>query len=1525
MIVLKNDDDSLFEKYYSQNNENMGALMTFLFKCDKLNKTMKIKIEKGEREIMKRRKYLALLLTAGMLAQTALSTGAVVQVQAAEDTYVTVDELQDGSTAAPKADTVVPSKNQYEYQKQELAAFCHFGMNTYTGSEWGNGKENPNQFQLTNDFDEETYVKAIHDAGFKKLIITAKHHDGFCIWPSAMTTHDTETAGYDGDVLEELSRACTKYEIDMGLYLSPWDVNSEYYGYKDKDGNKLVGADGQPLNGKSWEQVKQEDALDYNEYYDKQLREILGNDKYGNNGHFTEVWMDGAKDTNDKSNAQDYDFQKWFKTIQEFEGKASGKYEDDCLLFGAEAYTTVRWIGNERGYAAEETWAKSTVDKEKNTINSNSRDGYTKGFADGNQWTVPEADTKITSGWFWGESKKTPLSMEQLAGIYFGSVGHNATLLLNIPPNKQGTVDADILARVSEFGTAVKDTFNNNLAKGADISATEVRGKSKSYSPENLLDDDDATYWTVEDGTTSGKVLIDLGEAKQFDVVSIEEAIQFGQRIGSFKVEYKNGNGEWKTFDQGTTIGSKRLCRKKTVKADKLRITVTAHDKAENKVPILSGIGVYQAADGFQLGTGIPSGLKTIDDRAFTKSGAWNQETSDQMIEGTGMWINGNGNGSNAPYAETKFKGTKAWIIGTIDQKHGPADVYIDGKKAVSVNTYSATRKLGQILYETDTLEDKEHTIKIVNTGSNTQALGLDAVAYLDNGGKGMVELEKNVYRVNEDTKMPIKLKRVGGTKGELTVQFEVAPGSGYQKHFDADGNMKVTFKDGESEAEAYVTTKRVKEKEGDVYFSAYLSSPTEDVLLGFITKAKITIADTESYDRQQLLNKIEEVENAGYQESLYTTVSYQAYADALKAAKEAAKKANLSREEAAKACASLDAAVASLTKRSIFTEKDRLQLPKVKGRSTTVEAEYFVLDASKAQQGKEVRIQLDTSASNGAKVGWFEPNNVVKAPFHAEKEGTYTVAVTYQSGRDSSNPNKINWSGTNVDSGSVSVVGKNTQNPVFEEKTFDIEVTKAGDGELVFTADASASPNIDKFVITAKNIASETYTIRATAGEHGKIEGVTNGEVTVEEGASHTFKFIPDENYAVKDVVVDGNSIGAVDSYTFDDVMANGHTIEVQFEKAIYAEDNRFVFPVDGDTKTLEAERLELKNVEDPSGEQWNMEVAAADWASGGKFVNSMNKGDTVTLYYNAPQAGEYTVTLSYRSGSAQNGFKWEEKDGKIEAGEVTAGANSADETHTKEFKLNVKTAGEGCLVLTAFDTKAPQLDKFDIKSPGTPVPPISTVELDGAVKAAKELDLNDYKDDDAKTAFTAKLAEAEKLLADIEAGTFAGTQDDVDQMTKALKDAQDALNEKEQTPQVNKEKLQEAVAKADALDLTQYKEEGKAEFEAALQNAKAVLEKADADQDEVDQATLTLNTAIGNLKPIDSGSGDGNGDGNGSGSGDGSGSGNGSGSGSGNGNAANSAVQTGDSTNLFVYAGTLLLAAAAFVFGFRKRNQER
>ena len=539
--------------------------MTILFKCDKVIRSMKNKIvKKGERKSMKKRKYLALLLAAGMIAQTALSTGGVVQVQAAEDTYVKTDELTDNDTAAPKKDKTIPSKNQYEYQKQELAAFCHFGPNTFNEIEWGEhyGDKTPNEiFKLTEDFDADTLVKTLKEAGFKKLIVTAKHHDGFCIWASEATQYDVSGAtnyqGGKGDVLADISKACTEHDMDMGLYLSPWDIHDESYGYKDASGKALVefvdtNNDGkpdknQPVNGLTWEQVKQQDAKDYNKYYNDQLIEILGNDKYGNKGHFKEVWMDGAKGSG--AGYQEYDFKKWFDTIQQYEGIA-GNQVDDCMLFGAEAYTTVRWIGNENGFAAEETWSKSNVDKEKNTINSNSSGGYTKGFPDGNQWTVPEADARITSGWFWGDSKKTPKTMEELSEMYFRSVGHNAPLLLNVPPNNKGKVDDAILRRVTEFGTAINKTFEKNLAKDAEVSATEVRGKDTTYSPQNVLDGKDDTYWTVNDETKSGTLLIDLKKDTLFDVVSIEESIEFGQRIGKFKVEYQTGNNGWRETSQ---------------------------------------------------------------------------------------------------------------------------------------------------------------------------------------------------------------------------------------------------------------------------------------------------------------------------------------------------------------------------------------------------------------------------------------------------------------------------------------------------------------------------------------------------------------------------------------------------------------------------------------------------------------------------------------------------------------------------------------------------------------------------------------------------------------------------------------------------------------------------------------------------------------------------------------------------------------------------------------------------------------
>lgn len=781
---------------------------------------------------------LALALMCSMVA-----AGFSVKADAA-DRYVSLADLADKGTAAPEKDAVVPDANQYQYQKKGLSAFCHFGPNTFNEIEWGEsyGTKTPDEiFKLEEDFDAEQLVMALKQAGFGTLIVTAKHHDGFCIWDSAYTSYKSSESSYGeydyddmgGDVLAEISAACTKYDLDMGLYLSPWDIHDPSYGN--------YTADGTGGNAAS-------DAFDYNDYYNAQLEEVLSNPIYGNDGHFVEVWMDGAKGSG--ANAQDYDFQRWFETIQKYEGKAAG-YPADVMLFGAQAYTGVRWIGNESGYSNEETWAKSVTDKNANTIDSNQGGGTTKGWSNGNQWTVPEADSKITSGWFWGNSKKTPATMADLANRYFTSVGYNSVMLLNIPPNNEGYVDAQILARLQEFGEAVSGTFASNKAADAVISASEVRGNDTAYSPANLLDGDPLTYWTVEDDSTSGSVLIDLGKVTTFDVVSIEESIEFGQRITSFRVEYSNDGENWTTMKEGTTIGSKRLVRTAPVKAQYVKITVAtdtsaytytgSNTEAKGSVPMLAEVGIYKAAEGFALGSGAPDGMDVIDDRdsKFSFSSGWNSESGSQFpIDQTGKWCN-----RGASFT-VNFTGSKIYLVGTVDPAHGTADVSIDGGAVTSINTWASSRALGQIIYTSPDLEHGEHTLTLNATGT----IGIDGAYVINNNGVGMIGIESAKYTMNEDEIMEVKLVRVGGTNGDATVMVSPNPGSAVQGDYNTELIPVVTFTDGVTEMTAQVQTKRNTNTTGDQYFTIELSSDTENLILGFNTVARITILDTETH-----------------------------------------------------------------------------------------------------------------------------------------------------------------------------------------------------------------------------------------------------------------------------------------------------------------------------------------------------------------------------------------------------------------------------------------------------------------------------------------------------------------------------------------------------------------------------------------------------------------------------------------------------------------------------------------------------
>lgn len=1371
------------------------------------------------------KKWMSMLL-AGVVTTTGFM-GGTVTLRAAETTNWIGDEGLNGSAEAPAADDVVPDKNQFRYQKEELAAFCHFGPNTFNEIEWGEhyGDKKPSEiFTLKQDFDAETLVKTLKDAGFKKLIVTAKHHDGFCIWDSKYTEYDVAASGYkdangQSDILAEISKACTDQNMDMGLYLSPWDIHDESYGYYDE-------------NHKPTD--KEHDHLDYNEYYDNQLKEILGNEKYGNKGHFVEVWMDGAKGNG--ANAQEYDFKRWFNTIQENEGIKAG-YDADCMLFGAEAYTTVRWIGNELGIAGKDTWSKSTVDKEKNTINSNKQGNATVGFEDGNQWTVPEADARITSGWFWGTTKNTPKTMDELSDMYFNSVGHNATLLLNIPPNNQGTVDKAILDRVTEFGNNIKETFKTNLAKaeGASVKVSEVRGNDETFKPSNMIDDNDETYWTTSDGNKSGEILVDLGEKKNFDVVSIEEAIQNGQRINNYKVEYREGDsGAWTLLEEGKTIGAKRLCRTSEVSAKQIKITVETKD---GKVPMISEVGVYKSTEDMEKPNPIPKGMEVIDvtdknvedGKGFTFKGTWHDENQPQYINGTNTWANAGAE------LELKFHGTKAYFFGTVDPNHGKAEITIDGGDPITVDTKASKRAVGQRWFETPDLQDGDHTIKLK---VSSQAIGIEAAAVINNGGKGMIELESDSYTMNEDETKDLKVKRVGGTEGKITAKLQPNPGTAIQDDYNTELNPVITLEPGQKETTAQVQTKRNKNKTGDQYFTAEITDVSEGAILGFNKKAKINIKDMESSEGS-LAALVKECES--YKKDWFIS-GWDEFASALKQAKVVLEDKNATPEKRNEAEVALKKAKEGLVKREKYTAEDPFAFPWRKNSSATLEAEFAELHNTGENEKWPLKVSDADWASNKKFVNSLENEDTITIPYHVEKPGIYHAVVTYRSGSET---NKFSWSDDagNIQTGSVSAGNKDSN--VTKTAEFDITVTKAGSGVLTLKGDAKA-PQLDKFEITPKDVKLAEFTVNASVeGEGGTI--TPSGETKVTEGETVEFKITPDKTHKVADVLVNGESVGAVTSYTLKDVKENA-TVVAKFVPAAYTEENRFNFPteVNGTAITAEAEHFVLKNV--GTGEAWPLQVSVADWASNGYFVNAMNSGDQITLHYHAEKPGKYKATVQFRSGDTNNGLTWSEADNKIaaqtEVMKIGAG-DQAKATHTHDIEFVVNEAGDGTLVFTAPEKNAPQLDKFDITLVEVVV---NKDALKTAIETAKEAlkEEGKYTEESVK-ALKDAMAEAEKVVADENA-----TQESVDAATKAVEEATKGLAEKPAVPEADKTALKAVLADAaqKLAGADAYTEESVKALKDAVDLAQNVFDNPDASQTEVDAAVTAVRDAIEKLQ---------------------------------------------------------------------------
>ena len=421
-----------------------------------------------------------------------------------------------GACSAQPADIppndVVPTPLQVEYHKMELIGFVHFTVNTLTDREWGLGDELPTVFNPT-DLDAGQWAAVAAEVGMRELILTAKHHDGFALWPSRHTEHSVRHSPWrngEGDVVAELYAASRDYGLKIGLYLSPWDRNHAAYG-----------------------------TSAYIEYYRDQLRELLTD-----YGEVTEIWVDGANGgtgyyggAKEERRIDRETYYQWDSTF------AIIKSLQPATLIFSDAGPDIRWIGNERGFAGETNWSMLNTDGV--MIGAADQAYLNTGDPEGPDWVVPLCNTSTRPGWFYhadqDDAVKTP---QELVDVYYRSVGRNCVLLLNVPPDKRGLFHENDVAALREFRRILDETFVNNLAANKTVVADNHRLAHEYFSPSKVVDEDPESYWAADDGRRNATLEIDLVEATYFDRIMLQEPTRFGQRIAEFAIEARV-NGNW--------------------------------------------------------------------------------------------------------------------------------------------------------------------------------------------------------------------------------------------------------------------------------------------------------------------------------------------------------------------------------------------------------------------------------------------------------------------------------------------------------------------------------------------------------------------------------------------------------------------------------------------------------------------------------------------------------------------------------------------------------------------------------------------------------------------------------------------------------------------------------------------------------------------------------------------------------------------------------------------------------------------
>ena len=463
----------------------------------------------------------------------------------------------------------VPSERQLTYEKMEFFCFIHFTVNTFTGGEWGDGKEDVSIFNPT-ELDARQWVKSAKDAGMKGLILTCKHHDGFCLWPSKYTEHSVKNSPYKngkGDIVREVSEACEEFGLKFGIYLSPWDRNNSSYG-KGKESD---------------------------DYYVNQLTELLT--EYG---ELYTIWLDGACGEGANGKIQKYDWNRYYKVMRELQPNAV------ISISGPD----VRWCGNEAGEVRESEWSvvakdmtdpSITAELSQHEDNEEFRDrpldetqsdlGSRERLKNEKElvWYPAETDVSIRPGWFYHEEEDDKVrSFENLKDIYLKSVGGNTTLLLNIPPMKNGKIHEKDMAILKRLGEFINDTFKDNLLKNALIT-TVPEHDCRGNSPDMMRTDDYNTYFMNKEGDNKLLIEIKFDECKKLNYLVLKEAITYSQRVEKFNVYFNDESGNKIKIFVGTTIGYKRIIDLKGTKTDNLTIEI----EDSRVAPVMSFVGVY--------------------------------------------------------------------------------------------------------------------------------------------------------------------------------------------------------------------------------------------------------------------------------------------------------------------------------------------------------------------------------------------------------------------------------------------------------------------------------------------------------------------------------------------------------------------------------------------------------------------------------------------------------------------------------------------------------------------------------------------------------------------------------------------------------------------------------------------------------------------------------------------------------------------------------------------------------------------